>query len=432
MIGARTDRAVALAARALAGGFSDQVRGLQARLIDVIAGLEVTLDFPEEGVGHDVESARAAVGGLRAEAERWLEAARHGRVVHGGLTVALVGPPNAGKSSLLNALVGQDRAIVSDVPGTTRDVVEGTIVLAGVPVRLLDTAGIEIPRDVIEAEGIRRSRRAIEESELLLVVLDGSVEPDRRVLGETAARPRVLIRAKSDLQAHRAAAGLPGAQPVSAVTGEGMAALRECLTREIELRAGASGDEGGIVASIRQIELLESHSDEELAAAVERGDLDLSFVQLPLGNTSLETTEILRDQYVLVVAASSPLARREKAPSLREIAEQPLIGYRSCRATQIMADQLRTTGREPKFVFRSDDNGVVQGLAGAGVGVAVMPELTVNPNDEAVRIIGLGPKIAPRMIGIAWHKDRYHSPVARAFLETAKAVAAEASVAVAA
>jgi len=293
MIGARTDRAVALAARALAGGFSDQVRGLQARLIDVIAGLEVTLDFPEEGVGHDVESARAAVGGLRAEAERWLEAARHGRVVHGGLTVALVGPPNAGKSSLLNALVGQDRAIVSDIPGTTRDVVEGTIVLAGVPVRLLDTAGIETPRDVIEAEGIRRSRRAIEESELLLVVLDGSVEPDRRVLGETAARPRVLVRAKSDLQAHRAAAGLPGAQPVSVVTGEGMAALRECLTREIELRAGASGDEGGIVASIRQIELLESLSAELAAAEAALADAPLEAALVDLNGALASAGRIL-------------------------------------------------------------------------------------------------------------------------------------------
>ena len=293
MIGARTDRAVALAARALAGGFSDQVRGLQARLIDVIAGLEVTLDFPEEGVGHDVESARAAVGGLRAEAERWLEAARHGRVVHGGLTVALVGPPNAGKSSLLNALVGQDRAIVSDIPGTTRDVVEGTIVLAGVPVRLLDTAGIETPRDVIEAEGIRRSRRAIEESELLLVVLDGSVEPDQRVLGETAARPRVLVRAKSDLQAHRAAAGLPGAQPVSAVTGEGMAALRECLTREIELRAGASGDEGGIVASIRQIELLESLSAELAAAEAALADAPLEAALVDLNGALVWAGRIL-------------------------------------------------------------------------------------------------------------------------------------------
>src|SRR5206468_2314260 len=214
MIGARTDRAVALAARALAGGFSDQVRDLQARLIDVIAGLEVTLDFPEEGVGQDVGSARVAVGGFHAESERWLEAARHGRVVHGGLTVALVGPPNAGKSSLLNALMGQDRAIVSDVPGTTRDVVEGTIVLAGVPVRLLDTAGIETPRDVIEAEGIRRSRRAMDESEILLVVLDRSVEPDRRMLVETEGRARVLILAKSDLPAHRAAAALTGTQGV--------------------------------------------------------------------------------------------------------------------------------------------------------------------------------------------------------------------------
>ena len=103
MISARTDRSVALAARALAGGLSEPVRGLQARLVDVIAGFEVTLDFPEEGVGQDVESARIAMRELRVEAERWLEAARHGRVVHGGLTVALVGPTNAGKSSLLNA-----------------------------------------------------------------------------------------------------------------------------------------------------------------------------------------------------------------------------------------------------------------------------------------------------------------------------------------
>jgi len=180
------------------------------------------------------------------------------------------------------------------------------------------------------------------------------------------------------------------------------------------------------------IELFESHADSELASAVERGELDLSFVQLPISNPSLETIEILRDQYVLVAQAGSPLTRREKAPSLKEIAEQPLIGYKNCRATQIMADSLRATGREPRFVFRSDDNGVVQGLAGAGVGVAVMPELTVDRNDDSVQIVELGAKIAPRMIGIAWHADRYHSPAAKAFVETARAVAKEAAVAVAA
>jgi tRNA modification GTPase len=256
MIGARTERAVALAARALAGGFAEQVRALRERLVDLIAGLEVTLDFPEEGVGHGVGTALAIVSALRGEAERWLGAAHRGRLVHDGITVALVGPPNAGKSSLLNALLGQDRAIVSAVPGTTRDVVEGTIALAGVPVRLLDTAGIDAPRDPIEAEGVRRSRRAIGESDLLLVVLDGSIAPDRQVLEETRDRARLLVRAKSDLAAHAEAAGLGDAQPVSAVTGEGIEALRERLAREVDLRAGAAGDEGGIVASIRQIELL--------------------------------------------------------------------------------------------------------------------------------------------------------------------------------
>ena len=293
MIGARTDRAVALAARALGGGLSERVRGLQARLVEVIAGFEVTLDFPEEDVSHDVESARIAMRELRVEAEQWLVAARHGRVVHGGLTVALVGPTNAGKSSLLNALVGQDRAIVSDVPGTTRDIVEGAIVLAGVPVRMLDTAGIDAPRDEIEAEGIRRSRRAMDESDLLLVVLDGSVEPERRVLAETADRPRVLIRAKCDLQAHEAAAALPGAQPVSALTGEGMEALREYLTREVEILAGASGDEGQIVASVRQIELLESLRADLAAAEAALGDAPLEAVLVDLNSALASAGKIL-------------------------------------------------------------------------------------------------------------------------------------------
>jgi tRNA modification GTPase len=189
--------------------------------------------------------------------------------------------------------MGQDRAIVSEVPGTTRDVVEGTIVLAGVPVRLLDTAGIETPRDAIEAEGIRRSRRAMDESELLLVVLDGSVEPDRRVLAETADRPRVLVRAKSDLQAHQAAAALPGAQPVSAVTGDGMEALRERLTREVDHRAGASGDEDGMVTTVRQSELLESLRADLVAAEAALVDAPLEAALVDLNGALASVGRIL-------------------------------------------------------------------------------------------------------------------------------------------
>jgi len=176
-----------------------------------------------------------------------------------------------------------------------------------------------------------------------------------------------------------------------------------------------------------QIELLESHLDGELCDGVERGDLDLSFVQLPIENPALESLELLRDDYVLVTSLDSPLAGGRRPPSLREIAEQPLIGYRTCRTTEIVVDQLRTTGVEPHFVFRSNENGVVQGLAATGVGVALVPRLAVDEYDETVRVVQIGAKIAPRIVGIVRHRDRYHSPAAKAFVATALEVAREAA-----
>jgi len=284
MIGARTERAVALAARALAGGLSERVRALRDQLIEVIAGLEVVLDFPDERVACDIDAARDAIERLRTDVDRWRASARQGRVVHDGITVALVGPPNAGKSSLLNALLGRDRAIVSPVPGTTRDVVDGTIALAGVPVRLLDTAGLDVPRDALEAEGIRRSHQAIDESDLLLVVLDGSIPPDRRVLAETTGRARLVVRAKSDLASHAENAALPESVAVSALSGHGLDTLLEYLTRETEQRAGAAGDEGGVVASLRQLELMDALSQtlHSGAAALAELPLEAALVDLKL------------------------------------------------------------------------------------------------------------------------------------------------------
>jgi tRNA modification GTPase len=266
LIGARTQRAVALAARALAGGLSEPMRAVRDALVDLIAGLEVTLDFPEEDVGLDTADAIARVTALRAAVERQLGSARHGRVVHDGLTVALVGPPNAGKSSLLNALLGRERAIVSPVAGTTRDVVEATVALAGVPVRLLDTAGLGMPRDPIEAEGMRHTALAMDEADLLIVVLDGSLRPDAAALERTAGRQRIIVLAKSDLPAHPDLAEHPGVHPrsadleeglaVSSMTGAGVDALLKRVTDEVETRAALEGDEGGIVASLRQLDVL--------------------------------------------------------------------------------------------------------------------------------------------------------------------------------
>ena len=253
LIGARTERAVMLAARGVAGELGHTLRALREQLLDLMAGLEVALDFPEDGVGIDPATAAVAVEALLADVMALRQDAQRGRLVHAGVTVALVGAPNAGKSSLLNALVGRERAIVSDIAGTTRDVIEATIELDGIPVRLLDTAGIGAARDALEAEGIRRSRAAIEASDLLLVVVDGSRPPSGAVLEETAARPRIVVRAKSDLPTDPAAARLEAAVDVSAVTGAGVAVLTERICRSM-----ATGGGGELVASLRQVESLEA------------------------------------------------------------------------------------------------------------------------------------------------------------------------------
>jgi molybdate transport repressor ModE-like protein len=170
------------------------------------------------------------------------------------------------------------------------------------------------------------------------------------------------------------------------------------------------------------IQLTESASDAELLERVERGELDLTFADLPLTEGPFEAVELLRDPYVLVVSADSPLAAREAAPSRAEIARLDLIGYRQCRSLNQIAS---TVPGGLRFVFRSDHNGTVQGLVGAGVGAALIPRLAADPNDDRVVLLDLGSRVPPRLIAIAWHRDRYRTPAARAFVDAALEVSAE-------
>ena len=177
LISARTERAVTLAARGVAGDLSRRIEVVRDGLLEVIARLEVALDFPDDISEPDAGNLDNEISILDMESLGVLRACRRGLIAHSGLTIAIVGAPNAGKSSLFNALLGRERAIVTPEAGTTRDVVEGTIVVRGVPVRLLDTAGIGAPRDAIDAEGMRRAVLAIEESDILILVVDGSRPP---------------------------------------------------------------------------------------------------------------------------------------------------------------------------------------------------------------------------------------------------------------
>jgi DNA-binding transcriptional LysR family regulator len=173
-----------------------------------------------------------------------------------------------------------------------------------------------------------------------------------------------------------------------------------------------------------EIELIDSPSDDELLRLVERGALDLAFAMPPLLEGPFDALELLADPYVLLVPADHDLAARSRA-SLADVGELTLIGNRACRSTALAEGELAQRGVIVDVAFRSDDNGTVQGLVGAGFGVALVPLLAVDRNDERVRVLELDPEIPHRRIALAWHRDRHRSPAARAFVEVAAAVCAE-------
>lgn len=167
-----------------------------------------------------------------------------------------------------------------------------------------------------------------------------------------------------------------------------------------------------------ELRVTEGANEDELLARLERGDLDATFTVLPLSEGPFEAVELMRDPYVLAVPAASALAR---ARSLRldQLAGVDLIGFRESRSIAHVEASLREGGVEPRFVFRSDDNGIVQGMVGAGAGCALVPILALDERDPAIRIVRL-PELAPRLLALAWHRERYRSPAAIAFVEHAR------------
>lgn len=207
VIHARSQRSLELATRQLTGGVREMVEGLHDRVVAIEAELEAAIDFSEdlEADGLDLEGLADRIRVELLEPLReWILRYDEGRVVREGLKLVLVGKPNVGKSSLLNGLVGRDRAIVTPVPGTTRDVVEDSFVLSGVLVRILDTAGLRREPDPIEAIGMERTKGSVEEADLVLWVVDQSAPlsgGDATAHGAIAARPHLIVLNKADLPA---------------------------------------------------------------------------------------------------------------------------------------------------------------------------------------------------------------------------------------
>lgn len=291
LIGAVSEAGAALARRQLDGELGSRMREVQLEMTDIIAEMEAALEYPDEDLDEaDEEDVLPRLKSIHAELSGMASSWSAGRLLHDGLRVALVGAPNAGKSSLFNALCGSARAIVAKIPGTTRDLVESTITTVdGLCLELVDTAGLRDTEDPVEGEGVRRARDAVDGSDLVLYVVDRSRQPeaeDRRTWQEILGSGREVVGVlnKEDLPeapgVRAAYSGVPLIS-VSALTGSGMDGLR-ALLRE---KAGGSAltEQRVVISSLRQKEHLE-RAAEHVSAAIDlvrqNGPTDLACVDL--------------------------------------------------------------------------------------------------------------------------------------------------------
>jgi len=283
IVSARSTAALRASVRQLEGGLSSRVKKTRARLVGVLAGIEATLDFSDEDV-EEVDWAQTArdLEAAAGELADLLKTALVGRALEQGVRTAIVGRPNVGKSSLLNALLARERAIVSDIPGTTRDTVEEGIEIGGIPIHLVDTAGIRRSSDPVEQLGVARSLRAIEQADLVLVVVDLSApssEDDREVLAAADPKRTIVVGNKRDLvagsdeelglalteYAGTVRAGGWRVCVVSALTGNGLDRLRALVEESVLGAEGISLEEPILAAERHRVLVAEAKEAVEAA-----------------------------------------------------------------------------------------------------------------------------------------------------------------------
>ena len=271
LIDAETAAAARNAAAQLDGGLRRVLEPIQDSLLDITSRFYAVVDYPDEDI-EDVkpEQVAEALSSAEKQLSSLLATCQRGKVLKSGVRTAIVGRPNAGKSSLLNALAGYERAIVTDIPGTTRDTVEESVLCGGVLLRLIDTAGIRDTEDVVEQKGVERSRKALESADLVLAVVDGSVpltDEDLEVLRLAAENPRwIAVFSKCDLWDTKAhSVGIMGSPApaasvtLSSVTGEGLGDLENAVAALFP--AGDPKEAGSLLTDQRQEEAVRRARD---------------------------------------------------------------------------------------------------------------------------------------------------------------------------
>ena len=250
-----------VAAQQLGGALSHTLQPAKKKLVELIALLEAGIDFADDDVPVlPAATIHAHLAEIRAPLEKLASSFAYGKIVHEGLTLAIVGRPNVGKSSLFNQLVERERVIVTATPGTTRDLVSESVAIGGIPLRLTDTAGIRDSQDEAETLGIQKSREALADADMVLVVIDASqpvAQDDRELLAQAAQRKAILVENKIDL-ANDSREAMQFSMPTirtSARTGDGIPALRAEILRQIQGKGVSS--ETGFLTNLRHQRLVE-------------------------------------------------------------------------------------------------------------------------------------------------------------------------------
>jgi tRNA modification GTPase len=285
-----TEAAHRIAVQQRYGALSRVITDLRDHLVHVLASVEVVIDFADDTGDFDHEALLPELRSISAEMARLIAEGTHGRLYREGARVAIVGQPNVGKSSLLNALLREGRAIVTSIPGTTRDTVEATANIRGLPVTLIDTAGLRAPSDAAERLGIERAQAAIVAASAVIVVADATAgwsRQDEAIRTDAGAKPVLRVLNKSDLLPPGAVPAIPDAILVSARTGAGVSALETALAAAL-IPGAPESSEGIVVSNLRHVRALEaalrsanaaesscaSHLPADLVAVDLRGALD--------------------------------------------------------------------------------------------------------------------------------------------------------------
>ncbi len=290
-----------VAAQQLEGALSKRLQPIKKKLVELIAIMEAGIDFAEDDVSVlPANEILSRLQDVQAPLEQLRASFAYGKLVHEGLTLAIVGRPNVGKSSLFNRLVERERAIVTATPGTTRDLVTETVALGGIPLKLIDTAGIRHSTDEAESIGIRKSYEALSEADLVLVVVDSSgplTKDDHDLIEASRARRALVIANKCDLAVSQVSTDGVEVFKTSALTGEGIDQLRAAILNQVSGSSGAE-HEAGFLTNVRQQRLV----DETLSSLTAAGEatkrkiphemimLDLYGALRPLDAITGETT----------------------------------------------------------------------------------------------------------------------------------------------